>query len=174
MSGTQEITIWDRFVRLFHWSVAGAFLLDFWVLEEGDPPHEWVGYFLGGLLALRIIWGFIGPHNARFSSFFPTPTRVKVHLVGLKQGHIDRSEGHNPLGGAMVIALMLMLAIVAMSGWMLTWEMFWGSDEVEEIHEISANLTMILVVIHVAAVIVMGRFTGIPLIRTMITDKRSV
>ena len=89
MPSTHEITIWDRFVRLFHWSVAGAFLLDFWVFEEGDPPHEWVGYFLGGLLALRIIWGFIGPHNARFSSFFPTPTRVKKHLADLQEGHID-------------------------------------------------------------------------------------
>ena len=29
MSSTHEITIWDRFARLFHWSVAGAFLLDF-------------------------------------------------------------------------------------------------------------------------------------------------
>jgi len=174
MKSVHEVTIWDRFIRLFHWSVAGAFLLDFWVLEEGDPPHEWVGYFLGVLLILRIIWGFIGPHNARFSSFFPTPTRVRQHLSDLRQNEIDRNEGHNPLGGAMVITLIVILAIVAMSGWMLTWDMFWGSDWVESVHEISSEVTMVLVVIHVAAIIVMGRFTRIPLIRTMITGKRSV
>lgn len=174
MTSTHEITVWDRFVRLFHWSVAGAFLLDFWVLEEGDPPHEWVGYFLGVLLILRIIWGFIGPPNARFVNFFPLPSRVKKHLIDLRQGKVDREEGHNPLGGAMVITLMLMLAVVSMSGWMLTWDMFWGSSLMEEIHHTSSNLTMILVVVHVAAIIIMGRVTRIPLIRTMITGKRSV
>ena len=174
MASTHEITVWDRFVRLFHWSVAGAFLLDFWVLEEGDPPHEWVGYFLGVLLVLRIIWGFIGPHNARFINFFPTPSRVIKHLSDLRNDTIDKEEGHNPLGGAMVITLMLMLAVVSMSGWMLTWDMFWGSSLMEEIHHTSSNVTMILVVIHVAAIIVMGRFTRIPLIRTMVTGKRSI
>ncbi len=172
MTGTHEITVWDRFVRLFHWSVASAFLLDFWVLDEGDSPHEWVGYFLGVLLVLRIIWGFIGPHNARFINFFPTLTCIKKHLSDLRDGTVDQEEGHNPLGGAMVITLMLMLAVVSMSGWMLTWDIFWGSSLMEEIHDISANVTMILVVIHVAAIIVMGRFTQIPLIRTMVTGKR--
>lgn len=174
MASTREITIWDRFVRVFHWSVAGAFLLDFWVLEEGDPPHEWVGYFLGVLLVLRIIWGFIGPHNARFINFFPTPGRVIRHLSDLRHGRTDREEGHNPLGGAMVITLMLMLATVATSGWMLTWDMFWGSELMEWIHATSSELTMILVVIHVAAIIIMGRVTRIPLIRTMITGKRRI
>ena len=174
MAGTREITVWDHFVRVFHWSVASAFLLDFWVLEEGDPPHEWVGYFLGAMLILRITWGFIGPHNARFVNFFPTPSRVTKHLSDLRHNRLDHAEGHNPLGGAMVIALMLMLATVAMSGWMLTWDMFWGSSLMEDIHNISAEVTMILVVIHVAAIIIMGRITRIPLIRTMITGKRNV
>ena len=65
----REVLIWDAFVRLFHWSVATLFLLDFWVLEAGDPPHEWVGYAIGFLLLGRVLWGFIGSHNARFSSF---------------------------------------------------------------------------------------------------------
>ena len=74
----------------------------------------------------------------------------------------------------MVITLMIMLAIVAMSGWMLTWDMFWGSDLMEWIHHTSSELTMILVVVHVAAIIIMGRVTRIPLIRTMITGKRRI
>lgn len=173
-TASEEITVWDWFVRLFHWSVATIFLLDFWVLEEGDPPHEWAGYLLGVLLLMRIIWGFIGPHNARFASFFPTPHRVMHHLSEMKHRRFDRREGHNPLGGAMVIALMFMLAIVSLSGWMLNWDMFWGEDWVEEVHEVSAELTMILVVVHVSAVIIMGRFSGIPLIRTMLTGKRKL
>lgn len=170
----EEITIWDAFVRVFHWSVATLFLLDFWVLEDGDPPHEWAGYLLGILLIMRIVWGFIGSHHARFASFFPTPKRVIQHLSDMRQRRFDHREGHNPLGGAMVIALMIMLAVVTFSGWMQTWDMFWGEDWVEELHEESAELTMILVVIHVSAVILMSRFSGIPLIGTMLTGKRRI
>ena len=170
----EEITIWDAFVRVFHWSVATLFLLDFWVLEDGDPPHEWAGYLLGILLMMRIVWGFIGSRHARFSSFFPTPSRVIQHLSDMRQRRFDHHEGHNPLGGAMVIALMIMLAVVTLSGWMQTWDMFWGEDWVEELHEESAELTMILVVIHVSAVILMSRFSGIPLIKTMLTGKRRI
>ncbi|MEZ5449379.1 MAG: hypothetical protein R3E89_10470 [Thiolinea sp.] len=94
----ETLTIWDRFVRVFHWSVATLFLLDFWVLEDGDPPHEWAGYAIGVLLILRIIWGFIGPYNARFTSFFPTPARVSHHLRVLQQRQFDHREGHNPVG----------------------------------------------------------------------------
>lgn len=171
---TEKVRIWDPFIRLFHWTVATLFLLDFWVLEDGDPPHEWAGYVVGGLVALRLVWGFFGPHNARFASFFPTPKRVKQHVTDLKNKQLDPTEGHNPLGGAMVIALLLMLGVVSFSGWMLNWDRFWGVDWVEELHETSANITMIMVVIHVSAVVLIGRLTHIPLIGPMITGKRRV
>ncbi|MEZ5449378.1 MAG: cytochrome b/b6 domain-containing protein [Thiolinea sp.] len=61
-----------------------------------------------------------------------------------------------------MITLMLMLAVATLSGWMQTWDMFWGEDWVEELHETSAELGMILVTVHVAAVVIMGRITGIP------------
>lgn len=171
-TSTHEIVIWDRFVRLFHWSVATLFLLDFWVLEAGDPPHNWSGYAIGFLLLGRILWGFTGNHNARFSSFFPTPARVRQHLLDMRNGTVDRCEGHNPLGGAMVLFLMLMLVLVILSGWLLTWDMFWGEGWLEDLHELFATVVMAAVVIHVSAVFVMGMLTGIPLLRTMITGKR--
>lgn len=173
-SAAREIPVWDMFIRLFHWSVATLFLLDFWVLEEGDPPHEWAGYAIGCLLLMRLAWGFVGSHNARFSSFFPTPARIRQHLADMRSGHIDPAEGHNPLGGLMILFLLAMLSMTAISGWMLTWDMFWGEEWVEEWHEIAANITMLAVVIHVSAVVIMGRLLGISLIRAMITGKRTV
>ena len=171
---SQTITIWDGFVRFFHWSVAGLFLLDFWVLEDGDPPHEWAGYAIGVLVLIRILWGFIGPPRARFRDFAPTPNRIKAHLHELKTGQLDRSSGHNPFGGAMVLLLLALLTVVTLSGWMLTWDMFWGEEWVERVHETSADITMIAVVIHVSAVVLMQMYSGIPLIQTMITGKRRV
>jgi cytochrome b len=171
----QEIKVWDRFVRAFHWSVVILFMLDFWLIEDagGNSLHRILGYALGLLVVLRIIWGFIGPYNARFTSFFPTPQRLKHHLNDLKQRSVDPLEGHNPMGGAMVILLLVMLLVITLSGWMQTWDRFWGEEWLEEVHEIAANITIILVAIHVAAVIIMTKVTGIPLLRTMLTGKRS-
>lgn len=173
-TNTQQIVIWDKYVRLFHWSVATLFLLDFWVLEGGDPPHNWVGYAIGFLLIGRILWGFIGSHNARFSSFFPTPTRLRQHLAYMKAGKVDPHEGHNPVGALMIFFLLTLLSLIVLTGWMQRWDMFWGVEWVEETHEVLANIAMIAVVIHITAVVVMERKLGISLIRTMITGKRSL
>jgi cytochrome b len=170
----REVLIWDAFVRLFHWSVATLFLLDFWVLEAGDPPHEWAGYAIGFLLLGRLLWGFIGSHNARFSSFFPTPARIRQHWHDMRNHSLDPREGHNPLGGVMVLFLLLMLVAVVLSGWLLTWDMFWGEGWLEDLHELLATIVMGAVLVHVSAVFIMGALTGIPLLRAMITGKRPV
>lgn len=172
MSAPRQVVIWDGFVRIFHWSVASLFLLNFWVLEEGDPPHEWAGYLLMALVLLRIFWGFFGSNNARFSSFLPTPKRIKKHIDDLVHQRVNCKEGHNPLGGAMVITLLVMLLLVGLSGWLQMWDMFWGEGWLEDLHKLLANMTFFLVVIHVAAVVVMTRITGISLIKTMLTGRR--
>ncbi|HPY42210.1 MAG TPA: cytochrome b/b6 domain-containing protein [Thiolinea sp.] len=171
---TPEIKIWDLFVRVFHWSVVLLFMLDFWLVEDNGnwSLHRLFGYAIAGLVLMRIIWGFIGPHTARFASFFPTPQRLKRHINDLKQRTIDPREGHNPMGGAMVILLLTMLLVITMSGWMQTWDMFWGEEWLEEFHQLAANITMGLVAIHVAAVVMMTKVTGLPLLRTMLTGKR--
>lgn len=171
---SHNVIIWDRFVRFFHWSTALLFVLNYGFLEEGETLHQWAGYTLGILLILRIIWGVIGSEQARFVDFYPTPTRIKQHINALQKRQVDPHEGHNPLGGAMVIALLFMLSMTALSGWLLTWDYFWGEEWLEEWHEISANITLAFVFIHVFAVVVMSRLTGIPLIRTMLTGKRSI
>lgn len=173
-SRQQEVLVWDSFIRLFHWSFAGLFLLDFWLLEDGDPPHMWVGYAIGLLLFLRLLWGFVGPHNARFNSFWPTLSRIKQHLSDVRQRRFDPKEGHNPVGGLMVLFLLFMVLLTVFSGWMLTWDRYWGEEWVEEFHELSANITMLAVVIHVSAVIIMQKTLGVSLVGAMLTGKRKV
>ena len=58
------------------------------------------------------------------------------------------------------------------TGWLLTWDQFWGEGWLEDLHELFATITMWAVVVHVSAVVVMGNVLGIRLIRTMITGKR--
>lgn len=61
--------VWDLFVRVFHWTLVGCVLLNQFVLEEGETPHEWAGYLAAALVVARFVWGFIGSRHARFSDF---------------------------------------------------------------------------------------------------------
>lgn len=112
----RSVPVWDRWVRLSHWLVAAAFVAAYLSAEEIMPLHIWAGYLLGTLLLIRIAWGFLGPEPARFRSFWPTPRRIHAYLNELFRGRALRYLGHNPLGGAMAVALMLSLAVLVGSG----------------------------------------------------------
>ena len=71
-----QVKVWDIAVRVFHWSLVFAFAFAFVSAEEWDRAHEVAGYFIGGLLGIRILWGFIGSKYARFSNFLYKPSTV--------------------------------------------------------------------------------------------------
>lgn len=170
---TSQQRIWDPLLRFFHWSVALAFLLNFVVLEEGETAHRWVGYYVLCALAIRVIWGFLGPKNARFKDFMPTPSSLKQHINHLKNKQLESSSSHTPLGGLMIFALLFGLLFTGLSGWMMGLDMFWGEEWVEEFHELMAGAVMTLVVVHVAAVSFFSYAGPSNLIKQMITGKRS-
>lgn len=107
---------WDPLVRLTHWGVAAGVLANGAFTEEGSGVHLWVGYGVGALLALRLLWGFIGPAEARFSAFPPSPRRAIAHVRGIAEGRRTHHRSHNPLGALMVYALWGTLAVVIASG----------------------------------------------------------
>lgn len=174
MPPNARLKIWDLPVRIFHWSVATLFLLNYWVLEAGETLHEWAGYTVAGLLVLRVVWGFIGSRHARFSSFWPTPSRLRRHLHELRARRFDPAEGHNPLGALMILLLLVLLAALTITGWMQSLDRFWGEDWVHDLHAFLANSLMVLVAVHIVAVIAMSRISGLQLVRTMLAGWRSV
>ena len=165
------VVIWDRVVRGCHWSVATLFLLDYWLLEGGESAHEWVGYALAALVFVRIVWGFVGSQHARFRDFLSTPVRLRQYLERFPPDH-RAWPGHNPLGALMVLFLWFMLLLTAASGWMQELDAFWGEEWPQCLHEYAADAVMIAVVVHVAAVLLMQRLTGVSLVRTMISGRR--
>jgi len=111
--------IWDPLVRLFHWAlvlgVVGA-----WLLGEFGPSimtlHFWLGYAVGGLLLIRVIWGFVGPRTARFANFVTGPGPVLRYAATLPARKPSHTPGHNPLGGWSVVAMLLVLGVQVISG----------------------------------------------------------
>ena len=150
---TERVRVWDPFVRLFHWSlvlmIAGTWLTS----DDGKALHEAMGYAAGGLIAARLVWGLIGPRHARFADFVRGPRAVIAYLRDLVAGHERRYLGHNPAGGAMIVALLTAVAGTALTGWLQTTDAFWGSSAMEEIHEFLAISILALAACHVGGVI---------------------
>ncbi len=114
---SNKIYVWDRFVRIFHWSLVALFVTSYLTGEEEHWIHAYSGYAILTLLALRLLWGFVGSKYARFSDFIYSPVRVFGYLRGLVTGEkTERDVGHNPAGGMMVIAMLLTLACIGFSG----------------------------------------------------------
>ncbi len=161
--------VWDRFVRVFHWTLVSTVLLNYVVLEEGDPPHEWAGYLAAALVLARILWGFVGSRHARFSDFFPTPDRLIRHVQAMRSGHPEHHWGHNPLGALMMLLLMGLVLGLGITGWMQGLDAFWGEEWLQKLHEVMADALLLSAGVHAVAAIVMGRVERTRLIKAMVT-----
>ncbi len=203
MSNEKTVKVWDILVRLFHWSLVVCFIIAYITSEEGNDWHIYSGYAVLGLILFRVVWGFIGTKHARFSDFVYPPAEVIDYLKGLLENRPKYYLGHNPIGGWMIIALLVSLFVVSLSG-LKVYAIEEGQgpfadtgidisvvknayaeseddeDENEEeefweeIHEASVNFTLILIFIHVVGVFVAGRIHHENLVLAMITGKKPV
>lgn len=106
-----EVYVWDPLVRLFHWTLVAAFTLAFFTEDELQNIHVLAGYTVVGLLLLRLVWGFVGSRHARFSDFVHHPRTVLRYTAAVLRGRARRYIGHNPAGGAMIVAMIVMLLV---------------------------------------------------------------
>jgi cytochrome b len=116
----RRVRVWDRFVRIFHWalvaSVATALATGFLGDARTLPIHLGAGVLALALVVARLVWGFLGPRHARFSDFVVGPRAMIAHLSEALAGGPSHHLGHNPLGGAMVVALMLAVLALSLTG----------------------------------------------------------
>jgi cytochrome b len=169
------VPVWDRLVRSFHWTLVVLFLAAYVSGEDATGLHLFIGYCIAALLALRVVWGFIGPRHARFSDFVRRPRDVLAYLRLARAGHVPRYLGHNPAGGAMVIALMAMIGGIGLTGHLLTTATWWGSEAMEGLHELLVNGTIGLIALHVLGNLFSSRLHHENLTLSMITGtKRAV
>ena len=97
-------SLWDPVVRLTHWGIAIAVLLNALVTEGGSLTHVSLGWMGMALLLLRLIWGVLGPTEARFSAFPPNPAAALRHLGDVLRGQPRAHRSHNPAGALMAYA----------------------------------------------------------------------
>jgi len=117
---TERVRGWDPLVKLTHWGIALAVLVNGVFTEEGSDWHVWVGTGMAALLLVRLLWGFIGPREARFSAFPPSPARAVAHVGDIAAGRKRPHASHNGLGALMAYALWATLAVVAVTGFAMS------------------------------------------------------
>ena len=186
MNENTSIKVWDPLVRIFHWSLVAGFFMAYFTEDDLLDLHVFAGYVVAGLITFRVLWGFVGSRYARFSDFVKGPTEVLAYLRAIVTTHPKRYLGHNPAGGAMVVALLISLVFVSLSGVAL-----YGADEsagplaaalaglsdtwidvLEELHEVFANFTLLLVIAHVTGVVLASRQHKENLVRAMLTGRK--
>ncbi len=167
-----EVPVWDPLVRLVHWSQAALIAAAWLSAGEWKWLHERLGYAVAALVALRVAWGFVGSRHARFSDFVRGPRAVGAYLGALVRGREPRMLGHNPAGGAMIVALLATVAATAFTGWLQTTDAFFGSDLVDAVHEALANLILALVTVHVGGVFFESWRHGESLVGAMLTGRK--
>ncbi len=178
---TFRIKVWDLPLRIFHWLLVAAVSAAFVTGELGGALQDWhgrIGVAVLGLLVFRLAWGLVGSHHARFSTFFPTPGRVRAYIKGEWQGH-----GHNPLGALSVLALLGVLATLVSTGLFANDDIaFEGpmvgliskdlSDQVSYWHSLIFNVLAGLVVLHVAAITFYLKVKKTNLVLPMLTGEK--
>ena len=162
------IEVWDLPLRLFHWllvaAVATAFLSAF-RLSPIAPWHRAAGWVAAVLIAFRIVWGFVGGENARFSAFHFE--KLASHLDQLLRGRVEPSLGHNPLGGVAIFGLLGFTAVAVWTGALVQ------KGAAEDVHEMFAYALLGMIAVHLTAVIAMSRLSRENLVTAMLTGRKS-
>ncbi|MDE1918737.1 MAG: cytochrome b/b6 domain-containing protein [Sphingomonadales bacterium] len=191
---TKPLRNWDPVVKLTHWSIVAAVLANGAFTEGGSWPHIWVGYALTGMLALRLLWGLVGPREARFSAFPPSLSRALAHIREIKAGKVHDQSSHNPLGALMVYAIWGTLGMIIASGIAMAGlppkavshdrhavqqvapdhgeEREGEENPLGEAHEAAVNLLYVLIVLHLGGVIFETHRSGRGLVLAMLPGRR--
>lgn len=143
--------LWDLPTRLLHWVLVGLFAGAFTVATVTSKHssvflvHMVLGLILLLAVLLRFVWGFVGSHPSRFTSFLFSPQALIRYLQQALEGEDRRTPGHNPGSSYAIYAMILLpLGIVATGiaqGMGLKWT--------EEVHQVLAYTMVGVIVLHI-------------------------
>lgn len=155
----------DAPMRAFHWLFALSFT-GAWITAESERwrgVHETLGYAFGGLLAFRLVYGLIGPRQARLALLWRRASGWGARLDATRAGTL-----------AMASAMLLLLAVAAplvLSGYAGESDWLGLSDQLEELHEFFANTALTLVLAHLGLIALLSLLRRKNLAAPMLTGR---
>jgi cytochrome b len=159
--------VWDAPVRLTHWAMVLLLIVLVASALIGGNAMDWhvrAGEAMLSLVIFRIVWGVVGSPYARFSSFVHGPAKVIAYARSILRPPHEFHIGHNPLGGWMVILLLLALLVQATTGLFSNDDVLTEgplvrfitkdlSDAISSIHRKNAWFVIGLACLHIGAVL---------------------
>lgn len=166
-----RVRVWDPIVRLLHWTLAALVAIDL-VRDDGDYPHRLIGYAAVVVVSLRLTWAALARSHGGLAGLRPSIGQSLSYLRKLLKGEAPRVPGHNPLGIWMVWLIWLLVLLLGLTGWMSRLDAFWGDDTVHDTHALLADLLLVAVVVHLAAVGLMSLMLRENLPAAMVTGRK--
>ena len=134
-----KVHVWQKSIRVFHWlnvlCILGLIAIGLIIFNSKalgvstdgkvllKTIHVLIGYVFTANLIIRLIFGFIGKDQQRFSKMLPFMKGYSTELSDYRQGRVKTFKGHNPIGKLMVAALLLAMSVQLVTGLFLA-----GSD----------------------------------------------
>jgi cytochrome b len=183
----RTVRVWDLPVRVFHWVIVVLLAISFVTGHVGGNAmriHEISGFSILALVLFRVLWGFLGSTHARFSAFVRGWSAVRSYAAALLTGRGASHIGHNPLGGWMVIALLLALLLQAGTGLFANDDIMTEgplyqhiskelSDRLSLVHQVNSYVLAVLIILHIAAALYYLWGKRENLILPMVTGRKS-
>jgi len=128
---SEKRLVWDLPLRVFHWLLVLSLGASWYTADQSSKGefiefsgqqygyaelHFWLGYWALGMVIFRILWGFVGPKHARFTSFIPGPKRFFAYAGKFLKRDSPQAPGHNPMGAWVVLLMLLMVGAQAVTG----------------------------------------------------------
>ena len=180
-----HVYVWPIYTRIIHWLIATSFALAFiFSLKENLLNlHVAVGIIFGLMLVYRILWGFIGPQYARFSTFKLSLEKLKFYFVEKVQNRWrEIPAGHNPASSWFTIIVLSLGSVISITGLLL-----YGVQEgkgylgflnddyymhmfiLSDIHIYASYTLLVWVFIHISGVLVEQFYHKTEMVFAMIT-----
>ena len=191
---THPQRVFDPLLRLLHWVIvlsivsliATSQLADWFEHEPFEKTlwnvHILTGYVLTASVLTRLLWGLVGPANARWRDLW-YPTVWKDSLKNMRLPKVHRA-GHDPLAslaylfayGVMALMIVTGLGMAAsefQAGPLAAWlgDVKWLEDVLGEPHEVGFTLMLGFIGLHLAA-LVFHQLSGERVAQSMITGKQ--
>ena len=179
-------SVWDLPVRVTHWLFVACVAVSWWTAEQRLMEwHRYSGYTMLGLLVFRIYWGIAGSSTARFARFISGPRAVLNHLR-LRREQRAHVVGHTPLGSWSVVTMLLAMGTQVTLGLFATdldglesgplshLVSFDAGRAFAQAHELSFDVLIALVALHVVAVLFYLFYDRNNLVSAMLSGRKRI
>jgi cytochrome b len=187
-SAMHPVAAWDAPVRLFHWSLVLLMVFSVATGLAGGNAMVWhmrSGYAILTLAVFRVLWGLVGSTTARFADFLYGPRRAMVFIRDILGNRPAHYLGHNPVGGWMVLLLLVLILAQAATGLFSNDDISTEgplyryvskefSDQLTGLHKLNVKILYGMVALHVAAVLYHLLWRGENLVRAMFTGNKDM